>query len=196
MVSTKMNSKQKILNSASELFHKYGIEQTSVDRILKDCEVTKSNFYYHFASKEQLAMQVLRNRMDEYIEHVLTPTLANHSLTPGERLSRFYEKITRYHLEMNCENGCPFGNTVVELGGKKEDFRILLRDFFEEWRTIIENCLGEGIITGDFKKDIDPESVSELILSHLEGSILMAKTKRSIIPLQRGSKIIINMITK
>lgn len=189
-----MNSKLKVLRSAKQLFHRYGIEQTSVDRILSESNVTKSNFYYHFKSKNQLALQVLQNWIDDHQEELLSPTLDNKNYTPGERLAKFYEKITSHHELMKCENGCPFGNTALELSDLKEDFRILLSKHFENWRAKIEHCIKEGIEKNEFRSDLDPAVISELILSHLEGSIMMVKTHKNILPLKRGSVALQNMI--
>ena len=52
-------SKERLLASARELIHENGFQQTSVDEILKKSGVTKSNFYYHFKSKEELGLIIL-----------------------------------------------------------------------------------------------------------------------------------------
>ena len=196
MVGTNMKSKQKILSGAKILFHKYGIEQTSVDSILRESSVTKSNFYYHFKSKDQLAMQVLLKWMDEHRKEILKPTLENSELTPYERLEKFYERIINYHESMNCEKGCPFGNSALELSDLKEDFRVLLSDYFDTWTKNIESCLKEGIEQNQFSPEIDPAITAELILSHLEGAVMMVKTHKNISTLKNGSKALLNMITK
>lgn len=196
MVSTNISSKLKVLDSAKKLFHRYGIEQTSVDRILSESNVTKSNFYYHFKSKDQLALQVLQNWINDHQEELLTPTLDNKKHTPGVRLDKFYEKITSHHELMKCENGCPFGNTALELSDLKEEFRLVLSKHFENWRTKIEGCIKEGIEKNEFRSDLDPTVISELILSHLEGAIMMVKTHKNILPLKRGGEALQNIIKK
>jgi len=54
-----MASKEKILSKAAELIHTKGYNHTSIKDILEAAVVTKSNFYYHFESKEQLAFEML-----------------------------------------------------------------------------------------------------------------------------------------
>jgi len=191
-----MNSKEKILQNAKRLFHRYGIQQTSVDSIIRDSKVTKSNFYYHFSSKDQLAYNVLVSRMEEYKKDVLKPTLENYTLSPLQRISLFYNRIIEYHESMKCENGCPFGNIAIELSDTKEVFRIALSRFFEQWRLKIERCIREGVEKGELRPDIPAETLSELILSHLEGAILMVKTRKTIVPLQRGAETILKILKK
>lgn len=189
-----MNSKQKIVNSAKPLFHQYGIEQTSVDTIISSSGVSKSNFYYHFRSKDELALYVLELRMNDFINTVLNPTLDNTTLPPYERLKLFYEKIINYHESNNCENGCPFGNIALELSNKKEKFRVKISCFFSKWKQKIQKCIEDGIYQNQIRSDIDTESVAELLLSHLEGSIMIVKTQKSILPLKKGAETILKII--
>src|SRR5450432_172003 len=59
-------SKEKILLSARELFYFVGYQTTSVDDILRACGVAKSNFYYHFRTKDELALAVLDLEIAEF----------------------------------------------------------------------------------------------------------------------------------
>lgn len=196
MVSSNTGSRQKIINKSRDLFHRYGIGQTSVDTILKETGVSKSNFYYHFKSKNELAYQVLRSRMDEYVVSVLKPTLENNNLEPYERLVRFYQRVINYHKSVNCEYGCPFGNIVLELNDRNDEFRFALNNFFEIWRQKIKDCVEEGISKGQIRSEPDADALSEFLLSHLEGAILMAKAQGSIDPLKRGTEAVLNIIKK
>ena len=40
-----------------------GYEQTSVDDIVKEADVVKGTFYYHFASKEEVLMALRRSNL-------------------------------------------------------------------------------------------------------------------------------------
>ncbi len=52
-----MNSnKEKIINTAIELFKKNGYDETSINEICKYCGLTKGTFYYHFNSKNEIIL--------------------------------------------------------------------------------------------------------------------------------------------
>jgi AcrR family transcriptional regulator len=59
-VATK--TRDKLLDRATDLFYMYGIHSVGLDRILKDVGVTKTTFYNHFESKDELTCEVLRRR--------------------------------------------------------------------------------------------------------------------------------------
>jgi TetR/AcrR family transcriptional repressor of nem operon len=70
-----MSSKQKIVDKAAELIHTRGFNHTSIQDILDAASVTKSNFYYHFESKEQLAFEVLGERMRQFYAVAIGPSI-------------------------------------------------------------------------------------------------------------------------
>jgi TetR/AcrR family transcriptional repressor of nem operon len=187
-------SKEKILTSAKELFHENGFQQTSVDEILKKSGVTKSNFYYHFKSKEELGLTILDRFIQLYESDVLMKTLGNKELTPSERLIEFYRSVRTFHRDLEKPRGCPFGNMAIEMSGSNESFREKLSVFFNAWEKIIEECISEGMRSGDFRGDLPPGLIAQLILSHLEGAIMMVKTHRSIEPLSSGSETILRLL--
>lgn len=57
--------KQKILNTAEQLFCRKGYEQTSVQDIIDCLNSSKGSFYHHFASKEALLEGICRNRAEQ-----------------------------------------------------------------------------------------------------------------------------------
>lgn len=50
----KLKSREKILNSAIKLFAKNGFDNTSIDAIMQDANLTRGAFYTHFSSKSKL----------------------------------------------------------------------------------------------------------------------------------------------
>src|SRR5438876_11299640 len=81
-----VGSKPKILDAAREMFYRSGYLATSVDDIIAGAQVSKSNFYYHFKSKEDMGIAVLSSRCGEF-ESVIAATLCNQSLPPNQRFS-------------------------------------------------------------------------------------------------------------
>ena len=102
-------SRDKILESAKKLFHLKGFQQTSIDDILSDSGVTKSNLYYHFKSKEELGLIYLDRRIKQYETEVLSNTLENMSESPSSRIEKVYEKVKTLHTDLGSVKGCPCG---------------------------------------------------------------------------------------
>src|SRR5689334_4710153 len=108
-MSTCPGSRDKILVSARELFYFVGFQSTSVDDILRVCGVAKSNFYYHFRTKDDLALAVLEVQIAEF-ENGAIAILSDTRIGPADRFARFCETLERTQSEILQMGGCPFGN--------------------------------------------------------------------------------------
>lgn len=62
---------EQIIESARELFIKYGIKKTSMDEIAKNAGITKKTVYSYFTSKDELILYFIKeelNNMKEIVE--------------------------------------------------------------------------------------------------------------------------------
>ena len=59
-------TKEKIVQRALELFHEKGFNLTSMNDIVEITGVKKGNLYFHYNSKEELAVEVLKEALRGY----------------------------------------------------------------------------------------------------------------------------------
>lgn len=173
-----MNSKEKILAKAAKLIHTKGFNNTSVQDILDASSVTKSNFYYHFESKEQLGFEVLSRRMQQFHAFVIEPALDDPALNPLERIEVFLDRVLLLGVMPGGELGCPFGNLAQEMSVIHEPLRQSLSEFFRVGAERMEQCLEEGKQAGLFKEDLPSRQVAEFVLAQIQGSFLLRKTHK------------------
>ena len=57
-----------ILEAALAAFSQYGLHGTSIDQIASLADVSKTNLFYYFSSKEELYVSVLRNLLDLWLK--------------------------------------------------------------------------------------------------------------------------------
>lgn len=186
---TYRGSKAKILECAQELFYYCGYQTTSVEDILQRSGVAKSNFYYHFSSKEQLALAVLEERM-VVEEQRLLRLLSDTTQSPAERLNQFCLQLCRTQRDLHRLHGCPFGNWAATLAAEddpqQERFREKLSQIFRQMENVLSLCLKEGMERGEFRADVSPSEAAVMALAVAEGSLLLTKTHRDAMPLQAG----------
>ena len=75
---------RRIVDQAKELFRVQGFYHTSPDQVIAAAQVSKSTFYYHFKSKEDLGRAVLDAHEASYWKHRLLPTIGD-AEPPGSR---------------------------------------------------------------------------------------------------------------
>src|SRR5688572_30912937 len=80
------DSRQRLLEIATDLIWESSYGRASVDRICERAEIRKGSFYHHFESKEQLALEALEHQWQIYrreLNEIFSPLVP-----PIERLRR------------------------------------------------------------------------------------------------------------
>jgi AcrR family transcriptional regulator len=170
-------TKRKILETACSLFYLKGYNGTSIDDILKTAKVKKGNFYFHFKSKEDLGYAVI----DTYSSR--TVPLIQETLKQDESpLSRLFDLFQKQDGRMKTSRyrgGCPCGNLALELADHHDGFRRQLDAIFDAWTREIMLILKQAQKEGALEQTVHPKEMAHLIVAVLEGSTLLAKTKKS-----------------
>lgn len=186
----RIGNRDKILRSATHLFYHVGYQATSIEDILKQSGVHKSNFYYHFTSKEELAAAVLDIRFAEY-EELVARTLRNPDLTPDVRMAKFMECVSQAQVDVKKMSGCPFGNFAATLASmnsseSEERFRQRLSLLFNAMERGLQDCLTEGMEKGYWRTDIEPADMAAFLNATIQGLLMLTKTHRDTGPLVKG----------
>jgi TetR/AcrR family transcriptional regulator, transcriptional repressor for nem operon len=189
-----MSSREKILEAALEQFYKKGYLATSVDDIIAQANVSKSNFYYHFKSKEDLGITVLEMRSEE-LSGVLGRTLCNEGVAPSQRLIGFLDFLIETQEARFEKGGCPFGNLVAEMAEHSERFRCHLSSMFGSMSAHIAEVLSEGQQAGEFRRDIEAGELASLFVQTIQGMLLMTKCHKSVDSLGSGARVLMKLIS-
>jgi len=102
-------ARQRILNTATDLFYREGINATGVERLASEASVSKRTLYHHFPSKTALAEEYLRC-IQQVVGDPIRPGPEAANRTPRERILALFETPSRG----GPMRGCPFHNAAVE----------------------------------------------------------------------------------
>ena len=180
-----MGNREKLLEIACKAFGQKGYDRTSVDDLLAEAGVSPSNFYYHFKSKEELAIEVLEGYFEKSRQE-MAPIFMNRSITSTQKLERLHDAVVKKVSDSGCCGGCPMGNLAQELSDTHPEFRTRLARYFEECVDEIADVVKEGIKTGEFRKSVDPQSAAYLLFGSMQGLMLLSKSMKKVDPLDQG----------
>ena len=181
-----MTNKDKIVNTAIRLFYQFGYKGTSVDTLVKEAGVSKSNFYYYFRSKEELGLKTVEILAERQLKF-LSEILKNPDVNPVERFVLCYKKTLLGEEKQVLHPlllGSFFGNLALEQSAINDKFRFALDDYFQKCEEILEESLKEGLQQGVFHEKVDPKAVAKVFLSLFEGAMIRVKTGGSTAPLE------------
>lgn len=103
------NARERLLDTAEELFYAQGTRGTGIEQILATSGVGRASFYRHFASKDDLIVAVLRRRRERWGTQTVPRVLAR----GGHPLDMF--DVLAERLDETAYRGCAFLNTLVEI---------------------------------------------------------------------------------
>lgn len=104
-MSAKGSTKEAILTTAIKLFNEHGFEQVTINQICKEIQVTKTTFYYHFKSKDELVsnyFSVENMVSNDELLNILTVT--DYVEQVLEAMGIFVKHMVRSGVEMTKEN--------------------------------------------------------------------------------------------
>lgn len=188
-------SKYKILDTTARLIGERGFGQVSVDEILKSSGVQKSNFYYHFKTKDELIVAAMNDMMQQVDSKLWQDILENKSLSPKQRLDKLVVTLISQFEAAQGKLGDPFGNLVLEVSEKNPVIQQKLNDYFIRFAAHIENVIMQGIDEDEFRQSLIPREAAEAILSQIQGAYILARAYQDPAALRRNIEFLINLIS-
>jgi TetR/AcrR family transcriptional repressor of nem operon len=175
---TTTNSRQKLIEATIELMSARGFEAMGINSILEAADVSKSNFYYHFKSKEDLCLAALDAMAAQFMDQHLSPILLNKSINPRKRLEKYLKGMAETIELSCCQKGCPFVNLAAETSDFLPAFRERISQFFERYQQHLADCIQEGIDLGEFRSDVSARLAAQTLLATMNGTIVLTKVHR------------------
>ncbi len=119
--------RDRIFQTACELFYKHGIRAVGVDAIACEAGTNKMSFYRSFASKDELVTEYLRDRQREFWDW-WNQTIAPHAGNPRRQIEALFESHLALVEDSDCR-GCALGNAAVEMSDDSDALSRLVRDY-------------------------------------------------------------------
>jgi AcrR family transcriptional regulator len=106
--------RDRILETAYELFSRRGIRDVGIDEIIASAGVAKASLYRHFASKDDLVVAFLERREQRWTVDFLEAEAKCRGATPEEQLLAIFDVFDEWFRGEDFE-ACSFINTLLEM---------------------------------------------------------------------------------
>lgn len=177
-----VDTQQRILDSARELFFARSYADVGVADICEHAGVKKGSFYHFFPSKQALTLAVLDAHFVDIKEKLIDQAFAE-DLPPLARLARFSEMAYQFQKQISVETGhvlgCPFGNLSTELSTQDEPIRERIQQSFAKLQTLLSSVLKVAQERGEVPQEVDAGASAQAMLAYFEGVLLMAKNQNN-----------------
>jgi AcrR family transcriptional regulator len=181
----KLIGKDQLIDQAIIFFRAKGYSATSIDEIVRACGITKGSLYYHFRSKEDLALAAMDRVHNYFVDHIFR------LITEAERPNVTELAAFNHGVEIffsTHPDGCLLSNLSLEVGVSREMFKERISKFFVDWR----ECYVRA-----FALRYPPElaaTLAEDAVAIVHGCILMLRINGKIEPLRRQHQHLLALI--
>lgn len=168
------DTRQRIIAAAAPLFNQQGYAGCALKDIMQATGLEKGGIYRHFESKEELAA--------EAFDYAWAVSMALHWQGIEDipnHIDRLKRHIASFAHRSSIPGGCPLLNTGVDSDNGNPVLREHVQKALRGWQKKLRTILIDGMEAGTIRSAIDVDKVSRLIVSGLEGGILVSRIERN-----------------
>jgi AcrR family transcriptional regulator len=161
-----MGARQRILDTAYELFSHNGLRAVGIERIIDESAVAKKTLYRHFPSKVDLILAFLEMRGQRWTRDWLLAEIQQLAATPRGQLLAVFDAFDEWFHRADYES-CALICTLLEVRDKANPVHQQASRQLELVRKILQELAQQADLG-------DPEQVSRQIHILMMGAIVAA----------------------
>jgi TetR/AcrR family transcriptional repressor of nem operon len=168
-------TRQEIIRKAAPIFNQKGYDGAALSDLMRATGLEKGGIYRHFSSKEALAAEAFDYAWRETLQariHDLN-TVSN----TVDRLKQLVANVVERRGII--PGGCPLLNTAIDTDDGNSVLRARARKALRGWRSYVISIIRAGIKAREIRPSIDAKKLATLIISSLEGAIMVYRLERN-----------------
>lgn len=166
-------TREAILEQSVVLFNRKGFTGVSLSDIMEATGLQKGGIYNHFESKEALAVAAFDYGF-QVTGRALLESLKGET-RPIDRLKGFIRFFHDYFRKPPLLGGCILLNTAIDADDSNLALLAHAQQAMETWRELLTRMINRGVAQHQIREDVEPESLVTIIISTLEGALMMSK---------------------
>lgn len=190
---TKKSPKERIIETACDLFYKQGFHATGINQIIAESAVAKASFYDHFPSKDELihdyVLEMSKRDFAEFCDEI------DEYDTAEERFYGPLRILGPWFIETDYR-GCPFQNVVSEIPRKDERIQEMIKKHRARERNFLYELGKKYLEENPELVDVDPEALADLYQLLFDGAIANATAYRNMEPVDAAITSLKNYLTR
>ena len=165
----KARVRDRIFQTACDLFYRHGIRSVGVDTIATEAGTNKMSFYRSFPSKDELVAEYLRDQEREswaWWDGIVAPFAGN----PRAQVEALFDS----HVKKTCKTesrGCALANAAIEIAEEGHPARPVVEHYKNEMRRRFRQLASDMHAR-------NPDELGDALMLLMEGSYLTRLTFR------------------
>ncbi|WP_269539539.1 TetR/AcrR family transcriptional regulator [Cerasicoccus fimbriatus] len=189
--TTQSSPRERILNTAIDLFYRQGYQATGINQIIAEAGVAKASFYANFPSKDDLLLA--------YAEAISAKEMAEMRAglatldTPRDRFYGLFTLLPGWLQEYDFR-GCPFQIILAEAPSGDERLHAVAKRHHELMIDLARELLEDYQAANPSLKPVDNEQLARLFVVLMDGAIAAAVAYRDNWPIDQAVKTVKSLV--
>jgi TetR/AcrR family transcriptional repressor of nem operon len=168
-------TKQEIIRKAAPIFNEKGYDGAALSDLMRATGLEKGGIYRHFDSKEQLAAEAF-----DYAWKVALDTRFEGTQEISNTVDRLKRIVWNFRDQRSglVPGGCPLLNTAIDADDGNTKLRAKALAALRSWLKRLQSVIEEGKRRGEILRGVDSSELGTLIISTLEGSLMVSRLQR------------------
>jgi TetR/AcrR family transcriptional repressor of nem operon len=169
---------ERLIASATALFTARSYGSVGVQELCETADVRRGSFYYHFRSKQELALAALDAEWDSLRTEIFEPAFGQ-DLAPFVAFSRFWDLLHEHAITRTRKLGMFGGSLLVSLAQEMAATDDVIRDralrHLAQAQTYFEAGLSAAIDAGDVAATTDTKVAAQRMAAYVAGILAVAR---------------------
>lgn len=163
------NTRQRLIDATYEEVYSHGYQGAALADILAKAGVHKGSMYHFFPNKKEMALSAIQEKIAERFGTRYRAIAEG----DGAYLEKFFAGL-RDLSARDFKRGCPVANIVQEMSNIDEDFNVLMKSIYADFRLAVKKIYDCAIEAKELET-CDTEKLALFTTASLEGAILSVK---------------------
>ena len=171
-------TRDRLLTIAEDRILQQGFAGTSIDQIIREAGITKGGFFYHFESKDDLAVGLMERyqEQDALLFTGLFDRASELTDDPLQQMLVFLKLLSEVMADLEgLHPGCLVASFTYESQLVNQKVRDITAECVLAWRDLFQEQLEK--IEGHYSKnaDISYKELADMLSSIIEGGIVVSR---------------------
>jgi AcrR family transcriptional regulator len=168
-----------MIRGAAQLIRRQGVSGTGMRDVVIEAEAPRGSLQHYFpGGKDQLVTEALLHMGSVAGRRTERAHRADDVSTPGQLFERIVQGWREMFLSEGFASGCPLVAAAADVSAYHDELRGVIARAFEFWQEPLATALVSTGIPSERSG-----SVAVLLISALEGAIVLARIRQSVEPL-------------
>lgn len=152
-----------LLQIAAEVFAERGYAETTMAQLIERSGLTKGAFYFHFSSKEQLALAVIEEKQRQWIDSVVQAISAEPRAF--DRLRAVAMALVKVHRDPSAFSVSRLTRDLARVDGVSD----VVRDHMRTWIGLVAGLIRQAQADGDLPESVDADDLAAVLVATTDG---------------------------